>query len=71
MYRHEKRVLLCVVLDEKVSSDTEQVIPATELETIYATEREKSTMHGTGVILKENSISRAYEQLNYTNCIKK
>ncbi|KAL4221654.1 circadian regulation of translation [Mactra antiquata] len=59
------------IVEEKVCTDSVQVIPATELETIYASEREKSTMHGTGVILKENSISRAYEQLNYTNCIKK
>ncbi|XP_053378985.1 uncharacterized protein LOC123526667 isoform X2 [Mercenaria mercenaria] len=59
------------IAEEKESTDTEQVIPAAEHETIYASEREKSAMHGAGVLFKENSISRAYDQLNYTNCIKK
>ncbi|XP_060584611.1 period circadian protein homolog 2-like isoform X3 [Ruditapes philippinarum] len=59
------------IVEEKESTDTEQVIPQNEHKTIYASEREKSAMHGTGVLFKENSISRAYDQLNYTNCIKK
>ena len=31
----------------------------------------KNVGHNTGLLFKENSISRAYEQLNYTNGIKK
>ncbi|XP_052286115.1 period circadian protein homolog 2-like isoform X2 [Dreissena polymorpha] len=40
-------------------------------DTILSCDPDKQALHGTGILFKENAISRAYEQLSYTSCIKK
>lgn len=53
------------------SSSDADLTMVTKQDTIFKNDHEKSALHGTGILFKENAISRAYEQLSYTSCIKK
>ena len=62
-----------IVTDEKDmnSSSDPEVAMVTKQENLFKKDHDKSALHGTGILFKENAISRAYEQLSYTSCIKK
>jgi len=53
------------------SSSDPEVAMVTKQENLFKKDHDKSALHGTGILFKENAISRAYEQLSYTSCIKK
>lgn len=75
----KKEKSVAIAADPSVPDTEDQLIPSTQKVAIesttdqskhYQSDLDKSNV-STGLLFKESSISRAYEQLNYTNGIKK